>query len=232
MILFLGVGLCLALVIKTWANEDIRVNRNLFSTGSLYTTNQDIENVRIQNERLTNVLEKNEDKILGYEEALANQGGKLEEGDISETITAYVEGERRDLQILDGTIAVSGPGVRVTLEDSDAEIKKGENPNNYLVHNSDVLAVINDLRAAGAEGIALNGFRVTAASNVDCGGAVINVDHQISSPPFVIEAIGDPDSMIVYLNSVESAIQILKYSEIKVNIERSELVILEKSTLY
>ncbi|MFR2407181.1 MAG: DUF881 domain-containing protein, partial [Eubacterium callanderi] len=94
---------------------------------------------------------------------------------------------------------------------------------------SDVLAVINELKAAGAEGIQLNKMRVTSSSNIDCGGAVINVDDEISSPPFVIEAIGDPESMYIYLNSDESVIQLLKYWEIKVNIEKSEYLLLNKS---
>ncbi|MEG2651847.1 MAG: DUF881 domain-containing protein, partial [Eubacterium sp.] len=67
---------------------------------------------------------------------------------------------------------------------------------------------------------------------VNCGGAVINVDGNLSTPPFVIEAIGDSEKLSLYLNSDESVIQILKYSEIKVNIEKSESLYLDKSSYY
>jgi uncharacterized protein YlxW (UPF0749 family) len=68
--------------------------------------------------------------------------------------------------------------------------------NYFIVHDSDMLHVINELRGAGAEAIAINGTRIMATSRISCGGPTINVGKsERFTPPFVIHAIGDPDAL-------------------------------------
>ena len=50
-----------------------------------------------------------------------------------------------------GVSEVSGPGVEVTLNDSSVALKPGQNPNLYVLHDEDILRVLNELRAAGAK---------------------------------------------------------------------------------
>ena len=50
-----------------------------------------------------------------------------------------------------------------------------ENPNLYIIHDDDLLRVINELRAAGAEGIAINGERIVAMSEIRCAGPTLSV---------------------------------------------------------
>src|SRR5665647_2065028 len=60
-------------------------------------------------------------------------------------------------RILAGVTELRGPGVEVTLNDSNIALKPGENPNLYVLHDEDVLRVLNEIRAAGAEALSLNG---------------------------------------------------------------------------
>ena len=69
-----------------------------------------------------------------------------------------------------GLTALTGPGVIVRLDDSSVKAKKGEDPNLYLIHDDDLLKVINELRAAGAEAISVNGQRLTGTSEIRCAG--------------------------------------------------------------
>ena len=96
-----------------------------------------------------------------------------------------------------GAVRVSGPGVRVTLDDApdDAEELFGEDPGGDLsrVLDRDVQWVVNGLWAAGAEAIAVNGQRLTALSAIRSAGSAILVDYRPLARPYVIEAIGDPD---------------------------------------
>jgi len=105
-------------------------------------------------------------------------------------------------RILAGVTELSGPGVEVTLNDSNITLKPGENPNLYVLHDEDVLHVLNELRAAGAEAISINGQRLLAGTEVRCTGPtiVLNRDKRLA-PPYVISAIGDP-------NTLESAIKL------------------------
>ena len=91
--------------------------------------------------------------------------------------------------------ALAGEGVIIKMEDSTRDAKAGENPNLYVIHDDDILRVINELRAAGAEAISINEQRLTATSEIRCAGATLSVNNVRSAAPFVIKAIGDKNSL-------------------------------------
>lgn len=98
--------------------------------------------------------------------------------------------------ILAGVTPVAGPGIEVTLNDSTVTLQPGQNPNLYVLHDEDVLKVLNELKAAGAEALALNDQRMIATSEIRCIGPTIltNGNKRIAAP-FVITAIGDPNTL-------------------------------------
>ena len=59
---------------------------------------------------------------------------------------------------------VKGPGVSVLIEDSLKPVQSGENPNLYVIHDEDILRIVNELRAGGAEAIAINDQRLIGTS--------------------------------------------------------------------
>ena len=103
------------------------------------------------------------------------------------------EGERilKELRLRSGMTALTGPGVVVTIDDSKIQSKAGENQNLYIIHDDDLLKVINELRAAGAEAISVNGQRLMATSEIRCAGPTLSVNNVRSAPPYEIRAIGD-----------------------------------------
>ncbi len=76
------------------------------------------------------------------------------------------------LNLLAGTTEVEGAGIEIVLDDSNIPKKANENPNLYIIHDEDLLRVLNELRAAGAEAISLNDQRIVAMSEVRCAGPV------------------------------------------------------------
>lgn len=96
-------------------------------------------------------------------------------------------------QIRNGTLAVTGPGLVVTLEDGPNSIESPEN----RVQDTDVRAVVSGLWGAGAEAVAVNGKRLTATSAIRSAGDAILVDLTGLSEPYVVEAIGDPKTLEV-----------------------------------
>jgi uncharacterized protein YlxW (UPF0749 family) len=83
------------------------------------------------------------------------------------------------------------------LNDSNTALQPGQNPNLYVLHDEDVLRVLNELRAAGAEVMAINGERLLSTSEVRCIGPTILVNKvRRVAAPFVITAVGEPDTMI------------------------------------
>lgn len=91
-----------------------------------------------------------------------------------------------------GFAPLRGPGISLLLGDSSAPSEPGENPNVYLLHDSDLLRIVNDLRAAGARGVALNGERLLATSEIRCAGPTISVNGRRIATPVRIQAVGNP----------------------------------------
>ncbi len=92
---------------------------------------------------------------------------------------------------------VTGPGLVVTLDDAsfDRVLPPEFGPNDRVVHQQDVQAVVNALWASGAEAMMLMDQRVISTSAVRCVGATLHLQGRVYSPPYVITAIGDPERL-------------------------------------
>jgi uncharacterized protein YlxW (UPF0749 family) len=99
-----------------------------------------------------------------------------------------------------GLTEVQGPGVKVTLLDSHKAPSSGFQGNDSIIHDTVVLKVTNELFAAGAEAIDVNGHRVVSTSSFRCVGPVIHVDGVPVASPITIRAIGDPGALDGGLN--------------------------------
>lgn len=81
-----------------------------------------------------------------------------------------------------GVLAMQGAGI-IVIDDSKNNRKPVKNLNLYLIHDDDILKVINELRAAGAEGISINEQRLIATSEIRCAGPTLSVNNTRYSPP-------------------------------------------------
>jgi uncharacterized protein YlxW (UPF0749 family) len=111
-----------------------------------------------------------------------------------------------DAQFLAGLTKVEGPGVVVTLRDSEKRAPNNlpsglttDLTNMYIIHDVDIQRVLNELRAGGAESLAINDQRVVAITSVRCVGPAIQVNGVPQTPPFRISAIGDEKSLAATL---------------------------------
>ena len=112
----------------------------------------------------------------------AGQGGA--------TVTQDLNRRLEEARIAAGLVAVTGPGLVIQLSDSSAPVPPDGNDRDYLVSGQDVLTVVEELWLAGAEGIAVNGERVTnATAIVDIGGSVL-VNSAYVAAPYQVTAIG------------------------------------------
>jgi len=99
----------------------------------------------------------------------------------------------QDARLAAGLIGLKGPGLVLQLRDSGQTVLPGDNPNDYLVSAGDVRTVVEELWLAGAEGIAVNGERITTGTAIlDIGGTVL-VNSAYLAPPYQVSAIGAPD---------------------------------------
>jgi uncharacterized protein YlxW (UPF0749 family) len=96
-------------------------------------------------------------------------------------------------------VALTGPGMVITLDDApqrpDGALPVDARPDDLVIHQSDVQAVVNAVWAAAADGVAIMGQRLIATSAVRCVGNTLLLQGRPYSPPFVVTAIGDVDAV-------------------------------------
>jgi len=127
--------------------------------------------------------------------------------------------ELADLKMGAGVVPVEGQGVTITIDDSKTKSKAGENPNLYLIHDDDLLKVINELKAAGAEAISINEQRLIATSEIRCAGPTLSVNNIRSAPPYEIKAIGDAKNLENALKMRGGVVETLQVWGIQINVK-------------
>jgi len=94
---------------------------------------------------------------------------------------------------------LTGPGVVITLDDAparpDGSLPGNATPDDLVIHQSDVQAVVNAVWAAAADGVAVMDQRLIETSAVRCVGNTLLLQGRTYSPPFVIAAIAEPSAV-------------------------------------
>jgi len=113
-----------------------------------------------------------------------------------------------------GFTQVTGSGLSVELNDAPPQnpaLGQHTNPDDLLVHQQDVEAVMNALWRGGATAMTVQGRRLISTSAPQCVGNVILVDGVVYSPPYVIAATGNPTRMRLALASEPGVQLYLEY---------------------
>lgn len=139
-------------------------------------------------------------------------------------ISGAAKKEMDELKARAGETEMEGKGIVFTLDDSKQAAKAGENKNLYIIHDDDLLRVVNELRSAGAEAISLNGQRLIGSSEIRCVGPTVLVNERRLAAPFVISAIGNPHTLESSLKLRGGVIENFKFWGIKADIVQSDKV--------
>lgn len=192
-----------------------------------------------EKKKLENKIEVSKKEIEKLEKAksdleLYTKEYKNASKDGDKSVEELLKEELNQFKELSGRTDIEGDGIIVTIKDSEKEVSSGENPNDFIVHDIDVLKIINDLKKSGAKALSINGERLLPSSRIKCSGATITVNDITYGQPFIIKAIGDTDILMASINSPQSYANLLRDGYgiyVKVE-EKSELVInsYEKST--
>lgn len=138
------------------------------------------------------------DGLGGQRDGLAAQIDATHGAASGPALTA-IESRAGELTGEAGLDAVRGPGVTVTLtdarRDADGRFPRDASPDDLVVHQQDIQAVLNALWGAGAEAIALQDQRLIATSAPRCVGNTLLLDGRTYSPPYTVTAIGDPTAL-------------------------------------
>lgn len=170
------------------------------------------------NEQVLNEREKNtllEERLQTVRAQVAEK-----EKDLSQNanVDSGVINELDMMRMQAGLIPVIGPGVTVTLDDS----KTLRNNFEGIVHDKYIRDVVNELCAAGAEGISINDERLVSSSTVRCVGPTVTVNDTKLATPFVIKAIGNENTLSSALQMPGGVVEILRKKDINITVKKEQ----------
>ena len=144
------------------------------------------------------------------------------------TFKAQLSKELENYKTISGAYDLRGEGVTVTIDDGTRPLLEGEDPNNVLVHDADLLSILNELKTGGAEAISVNGQRLVNTSEIACSGYSVRINNQFFARPFVISAIGDSKRMAAVMVAPESYGSLLKEYGLTFEVKISDDILIHK----
>jgi uncharacterized protein YlxW (UPF0749 family) len=138
------------------------------------------------------------DRLSGQRDALATQIDSTH-GRSSDTALSAMLARAAELAADAGLDPVHGPGLVVTLSDAQRDANgrfpRDASPDDLVVHQQDIQAVLNALWSAGAEAIQMQDQRIIGTSAPRCVGNTLLLNGRTYSPPYVLTAVGDAAAM-------------------------------------
>lgn len=166
--------------------------------------------------QMVNDLQTERDKLRAEVTDLRNSLAKLSSGSSGD--------ELNRVRVQAGLTDMVGPGIVMTMNDSQKPNTGNQDPNLFLIHDDDVLKVVNELKAAGAEAISINGQRLIGTTEIRCAGPTISINHTLTAPPLEIRAIGDPATLENALRMRGGVIEDLSLWGIEISLRRDQQV--------
>ena len=189
--------------------------------GTTLSKNADlIDEVFRSNEKYDNIYEQLEQA----EARLEIIRTKAAAGNEEDTV---MEKELKENNSFLGLSEIKGEGVIITLDDNRNVEGDELNIAQYLVHEQDLLQVINELYNAGAEAISINDNRIVGSTAILCDGNIIRVNGKIITVPITIKAICSK-AIINTLIRPQGYLQIMANEGVKVKPETSNDITIPK----
>jgi len=148
-----------------------------------------LEKLRADNTALQGKLDTLRTQINEYQ----NAGTTAE---LAETMRQDLQNARMEA----GLLEMTGPGIMLTLDLMYIVDAAGTQQPFQQVLDEDLLSIVNELNASGAEAVSINGERLVATSEIRNAGKFININTHSYSVPFVVQAIGVPKTLEAGLN--------------------------------
>lgn len=180
-------------------SSTVAVGLVLAAAGALFATSAGTAagtDLRAEGQDLPGLVRQESARLDGRNAVVADLRAEVEQlsGAVGDETTTALQERADELSGPAQMQPVTGPGLVVTLDDAsfDRVLPPEFGPNDRVVHQQDLQAVVNALWASGAEAMTLMDQRVISTSAVRCVGATLHLQGRVYSPPYVVTAIGDP----------------------------------------
>jgi uncharacterized protein YlxW (UPF0749 family) len=127
----------------------------------------------------------------------------------SAELVKQLNDQLQEARIAAGLIPLTGTGIVLQLEDSQEPVAPGSDQGDYLVRARDLRSVVEELWAAGAEALAINGERITPTTAIIDVGPSILANAAYLAGPYQITALG-PDDLYPRLSASTGFIDLIR----------------------
>ncbi|GAA3028490.1 DUF881 domain-containing protein [Streptomyces glomeratus] len=167
--------------------------------------------------RILDELDDRTQRLQDEKQGLQDQRSELENSsDRAEEARKQTAEKEKQLGILAGTVAAQGPGITITIGDTKGAVRADM-----------LLDAIQELRAAGAEAIEVNGVRIVAGTYLSDSGKSVSVDGNKITQPYRFKVIGKPQDLEPALNIPGGVVQTLEKEQATVTVERSTKIVVD-----
>ncbi len=206
----------------TWQIKGVRKNNAVEGQFSkrIEDLQQDYKAELDKNEKLLQQVLDLQNDLTKYREEVSESGG----------VAKILKEELHRAETIAGLTDVSGTGITVTIKDGNGQNVGGiVTDNGYgIVHDTLILTILNELRAAGAEALSVNDERILATSEIRCAGPTVSINNTKLAAPFEVKAIGNPDTLENALRMPGGAIAQTTFYGVDVTIKRSNNLLIKK----
>ena len=216
-VIFLLFGMVITMQLRSILLAQQQKSKEQTSIQSLSTELEQVKTEGLELQENLRMLEEEMEEIIK----------RFDSGD-NPTLNELVK-TRKNMQLINGFTSVRGDGVVITLNDAPA--KTEVDPNELIIHDSDITAILNDLKAAGAQALAINDERIIATSKQLCTGPTILINKSRYPVPYIIKAIGDQEALYSALEQRESVF-IMRIYNIRVDIRKEKDILVPRFKVY
>ena len=133
--------------------------------------------------------------------------------------------EWEEVKLIAGLSDVMGNGVVIKL--NDAQARKSEKVNREIIHDMDIVRIVNELKDAGAQAISVNNERVIPTTQIICTGPTVRINNARHPVPYELKAIGNPRKLYNSLNNSEVVYE-MSERDIRIEIKEAKDVVIPK----
>ncbi len=181
-------------IIGLFIANGMRLNLDLITpvtVKSIISAKNELSAAKLEVEDLEELIEQKSSELKTLENIASGE----------ENIIDIIESDLKLNKAKAGYTKLEGPGIEIIMFDNLLLDNNVISYNDDIIHDVDILNIINDLKVAGAEAISINEERLTSSSEIKCGGPIIRVNGRSLGAPFTIKAIGDPKVLMAAVNA-------------------------------
>ena len=166
-------------------------------------------------------------QLEGAEERLEN--ARTQASAASEIDNSVKDQIKKNSQLL-GLTEVKGSGIIIKLDDNrEVNAEDVIDISSYVVHDGDLLHIVNELFNAGADAISINGKRIVQTTAIMCDGNIIRINDEIVGVPIEIKAIGYPERLYYNVAVRQGGyLKLMARDGVVVDIEKAENLTMPK----